>query len=196
MELFDVAVRLMKAVRFYGAWKPLKVEEVEVPAIGAKEVLVKVRAAGICHTDLHFLEGVLTPWKGSLPLTLGHEVAGEVSKVGAEVRRLKIGDRVAVYNGVFCGKCKFCKSGRENLCVDLDQIGFTLDGGYAEYVKARDDMLVKLPEKVSFESGAVLTCGAGSTFHALMDVGELKRGEYLMINGFGGLGSIALQIAR
>jgi len=189
-------VASVKAVRFYKAGMPLRVEEVDVPRIGVNEVLVKVKAAGICHTDLHFLDGVIAPWKGTLPLTLGHEIAGEVSDTGRGVRRFRKGDRVVVYNGVPCGKCRFCKDGKENLCMDLDQIGFTLDGGYAEFVKTRADTLVKLPNKVSFESGAVLTCGAGATYHALLDIADLKQGEYLMINGFGGLGAVALQIAR
>jgi propanol-preferring alcohol dehydrogenase len=186
----------MKAVRFYGAGMPLRVEEVAIPSIGANEVLVKVRATGICHTDLHFLDGVIAPWKGTLPLTLGHEIAGEVYEMGKRVRGFRKGDRVVVCNGVPCGKCRFCKDGRENLCMDLDQIGFTLDGGYAEFVKTRADTLVRLPKNVPFDSGAVLTCGAGATYHALMDLAGLKRGEYVMIDGFGGLGAIALQIAK
>jgi propanol-preferring alcohol dehydrogenase len=186
----------LKAVRFYKANEPLRVEEITVPEAGPKEVLVKIRSAGICHTELHFLEGMLAPWKGTLPLTLGHEIAGEVFKIGKGVRGFRKGDRVVVYNGVSCGKCTFCKTGKENLCVNLDQLGFTLDGGYAEYVKTPANTLVKLPRKVSFESGAVLTCGAGSTYHALHDIAGLRRGEILMINGFGGLGTIALQIAK
>ena len=186
----------MRAVRFYKAGEPLKVEDVPIPTINRDEVLVKVKAAGICHTDLHFLDGTLIPWKGTLPMTLGHEIAGEVSEIGEAVSGFKTGDRVAVYNGISCGECKYCQMGRENLCVELDQIGFTLDGGYAEYVKTKANTLVLLPGNVSYESGAILTCGAGSTYHALMDIGKLKSGEYVVINGFGGLGATALQVAR
>lgn len=186
----------MKAVRFYGAGKPLKLEDAEIPKISDEEVLVRVKAAGICHTDLHFLDGTLAPWKGSLPLTLGHEVAGEIESVGKKVRRFRKGERVVVNNGVSCGKCKYCKVGRENLCVELDQLGFTLDGGYAEYMKAPERTLVRLPEEVTYEDGALLPCGVASSYHALMDIARLRKGETLLINGTGGLGSGAIQIAK
>jgi len=186
----------MRAARFYGAGKPLKIEDVEIPKISDEEVLVRVKGAGICHTDLHFLDGTLVPWKGSLPLTLGHEVAGEIESVGRKVRRFRKGERVVVNNGVSCGKCKYCKMGRENLCVELDQLGFTLDGGYAEYMKAPERTLVRLPKEVTFEEGALLPCGVASSYHALMDIAQLRKGETLLINGTGGLGSSAVQIAK
>jgi len=186
----------MKAVRFYGAGKLLKVEDIEIPKISDHDVLVKVRGAGICHTDLHFLDGTLVPWKGSLPLTLGHEVAGEIESVGGKVARFRKGDRVVVNNGVSCGKCKYCKIGRENLCVELDQLGFTLDGGYAEYMKAPERTLLRLPKEVTYEEGALLPCGVASSYHALMGIARIRKGETLLINGTGGLGSSALQIAK
>lgn len=186
----------MKAVRYYGPGKPLKVEKIETPRIGDDGVLVKVRAAGICHTDLHFLDGTLTPWKGELPLTLGHEIAGEVYEVGKNVKKFKKGDRVVVDNNVGCGKCDYCKAGSQNLCVNLDQIGFTVDGGYAEFVKAPESSLVKLPPDVSFEAGSVLPCAGASAYHGLANIAGLKKGEALMINGFGGVGTMALQVAK
>jgi propanol-preferring alcohol dehydrogenase len=186
----------VKAVRFYGAGKSLKLEDVEIPKISDTEVLVKVKAAGICHTDLHFLDGTLAPWKGSLPLTLGHEVAGEIDSVGKKVTRFRKGERVVVNNGVSCGKCKYCKKGRENLCLELDQLGFTLDGGYAEYMKAPERTLLRLPKGASYETGALLPCGVASSYHALMDIAQLRKGETLLINGTGGLGSGAIQIAK
>ncbi|MGB9591702.1 MAG: alcohol dehydrogenase catalytic domain-containing protein, partial [Candidatus Kryptoniota bacterium] len=110
----------MKAIRYYGPNKPLKIEDVEVPKIVDDEVLVKVKAAGICHTDLHFLDGTLVPWKGSLPITLGHEIAGEIEEVGKKVKKFKKGDRVVVNNNKSCGKCEYCRAGMENLCDNLD----------------------------------------------------------------------------
>ena len=187
---------LMKAVRFYGAGQPLKFEDVEIPKINDREALVKVKAAGICHTDLHFLEGTLAPWKGSLPLTLGHEIAGEIERVGSKVKTFHEQDRVVVNNGVSCGKCRYCRAGRGNICVDLDQLGFTLDGGYAEYVKVPEASLVKLPSMISFEVGALLPCGVASAYHALHDIGKLKKGETVLVNGTGGLGTSAIQIAK
>jgi len=186
----------MKAVRYYGPGKPLRVEEVETPKIGDNELLVKVKAAGICHTDLHFLDGTLTPWKGELPITLGHEISGEIIEVGKNVNKFKAGDRVVLSNNVGCGKCNYCKTGRQNLCIDLDQHGFTIDGGYAELIKTVESTLVKLPEDVSYEAGSVITCAGASVYHGLIDIAELQKGETLMINGFGGLGSNALQIGK
>ena len=106
----------MKAVRFYSAGKPLVVEEIEKPKASETDVIVKVKAAGICHTDLHFLDGTLAPWKGTLPITLGHEIAGEVESIGKKIRNIRTGDRVVVNNGVACGKCNYCRMGRET-CV-------------------------------------------------------------------------------
>lgn len=186
----------MKAVRFYGAGQPMRLEEVETPKPTDKQVLVKVKAAGICHTDLHFLDGTLVPWKGSMPLTLGHEIAGEIAEVGAKVKKFRKGERVVVNNGVACGRCEYCRAGRPNLCVDLDQLGFTLDGGYAEYVRVPESSLVRLPREISFEIGALLPCGVSSAYHALHDIGRVRRGETVLVNGTGGLGTSAIQIAK
>jgi len=186
----------MKAVRYYTPEKPLRYEEAPVPKIDADEVLIKVKAAGICHTDLHFMEGILKPWKGTLPLTLGHEIAGDIVSIGKNVKGFKVKDRVVLANVIACGKCEYCRSGRENLCNDLDQIGFTADGGYAEYVKTKEQTLVKLPDNVSFEVGSTLTCAAASCYHAIVDIAQAKKGETILLNGFGGLGTNALQIAK
>ncbi|MBC7219474.1 MAG: alcohol dehydrogenase catalytic domain-containing protein [Hadesarchaea archaeon] len=186
----------MKAVRYYGPNKPLRIEDIDLPKIGDDEVLVKVKAAGICHTDLHFLDGTLVPWKGTLPITLGHEIAGEIEEVGEKVKNFKKGDRVVLNNNKSCGKCEYCKAGMQNLCDDLDQHGFTIDGGYAEYVKTVERTLVKLPNEVPFEKAAVLPCAVGSVYHGLVDQAKLKAGESLLINGFGGLGTSAFQVAK
>jgi alcohol dehydrogenase, propanol-preferring len=186
----------MKAVRYYTPGAPLRFEDAPIPKIGSKDVLIEVRAAGICHTDLHFLQGVLKPWKGTLPLTLGHEIAGDIASVGDKVKGFKEGDRVVLTNVIPCGKCEYCKSGRENLCSDLDQIGFTADGGYAQFVKAPEKTLVKLPDNISYENGSVLTCAAASCHHAIVKIAQAKKGETIILNGFGGLGSNALQIAK
>ena len=186
----------MKAVRYYKSGELLKIEDVPIPKIGKNEVLIKVKAAGLCHTDLHFIDGTLKPWKGTIPLTLGHEVAGDIVKIGTEISNFKEGDRVIVSNIISCGNCYYCKSGHENLCSNLDQIGFTVDGGYAEFVKTIESTLVRLPKNVSYESGSVLTCAAASCYHALVDIAKAKSGQTVLLNGFGGLGSNALHIAK
>lgn len=186
----------MKAVRFYGATKPLVVEEVEKPKPSERDVVIKVKAAGICHTDLHFLDGTLAPWKGTLPMTLGHEIAGEVDSVGPKVKDFRIGDHIVVNNGVSCGKCNYCKTGHENLCENLDQIGFTMDGGYADYVKVPEKCLVDLPKRVNYDVGALLPCGVATCYHALFDIVHLRPGETVLVNGVGGLGSSAIQMVK
>ncbi len=186
----------MKSVRFYGKDKPLKVEEIKVPEIRSEEVLTKVKAAGICHTDLHFLDGTLEPWKGELPLILGHEVSGEVIRTGEDVKSFKKGDRVIINNNLNCGECKYCKFGRENLCSNLDQYGFTVDGGYAEMIKVKESSLLELPEEIPFEIGSILPCSVASVYHGLVKIADLRKNDTLLINGFGGLGNSALQIAK
>ncbi len=169
-------------------------DEVPVPKISKDEVLVKVRAAGVCHTELHFLEGIIPfPEEG---LTLGHEISGIVAEVGEDVRNVAIGNRVIVNNGVACNQCSQCLQGRENLCDNLQQIGFSLDGGYAECVKARSDLCLIIPDSISFEHGAALTCGSASCYHALFDIGRLSSSDTILVNGMGGVGFSALQIAN
>ncbi len=186
----------MKAARYYGPEQPLKIEDVQIPKIGNDEALIKVQAAGLCHTDLHFLDGTLKPWKGTLPITLGHEVAGDVVETGSNIKNFKKGDRVAISNCISCGECIYCKTGHENLCSYLDQVGFTVDGGYANYVKTKEKTLVKLPRNVSYDTASVLACAGASCYHALVSIAQAKHGETVLLNGFGGLGSNALQIAK
>jgi len=183
----------MKAARFYEVVKPLKIEDVEVPKIGPKEGLVKVRACGLCHTDLHFLEGVLKP--GKTPIILGHEVAGEVVDLGEEVRGLQRGDRVIIYLYFTCGGCYYCQTGRESLCTNLSgHLGFTVDGGYAEYVKAPARNLFKIPNGLSFDESAVLVDAVATPFHAVKGVAQVRLGETVVVYGAGGLGIYAVQI--
>lgn len=185
----------MKAARFYEVGKPLRIEDIEAPRIGPDEALVKVRACGLCHTDLHFLEGVLKP--GKIPITLGHEVAGEVIELGEQVREILTGDRVNIHLYFTCGKCYYCQTGWESLCTDIfGHLGFTVDGGYAEYVKAPARNLFKLPNALSFDEGAVLVDAVSSSFHAVKGVAQVRLGETVVVYGAGGLGAYALQIAK
>lgn len=148
----------------------------------------------MCHTELHFLDGTI-PIPGEA-LTLGHEIAGEIVDLGENVSGLMQGDRVIVNNCIPCNNCVQCFEGRDNLCENLQQLGFTLDGGYAEYVKVRSDLCVKIPENISFEQGAALTCGSAACYHALFDVGKLNSSDTILINGMGGVGFSALQLAK
>lgn len=143
----------MKAARFYEVGKPLRIEMVDVPEIGPNDPLVRVRACGICHTDLHFIdEGLLKP--GRIPQTMGHEAAGEIVRVGEAVRDFVAGDRVLIHFYFSCGECYYCQQGRESLCIgeNFQQFGFTTDGGYAEYARAPARNLIRLPDEVMQKS--------------------------------------------
>jgi alcohol dehydrogenase, propanol-preferring len=184
----------LKAARIHKGGNSLVIDEVGIPKISPNEVLVKVRAAGVCHTELHFLDGAI-PIPGEA-LTLGHEIAGEIAEAGLDVDDLKRGDRIIVNNCVPCNHCRQCFEGRDNLCENFKQLGFTLDGGYAEFVRVRSDLCIPIPASLSFEHGAALTCGSAACYHALFDIGQLRAGETILINGMGGVGFSALQIAK
>lgn len=183
----------MKAVRLVEIGKPLQMQEIPVPTIGDRDVLVRVKAAGICHSDVHYRAGT-SPVR-ELPVTLGHEVAGVVEQTGALVSNVRPGDRVCVHYMVTCGECTFCSRGSEQFCVQGKMIGKHRDGGYAEYIAIPARSVVPLPEDVPFEHGAVLMCSSATSFHALRK-SRLQPGETVAVFGAGGLGMSAIQIAR
>jgi D-arabinose 1-dehydrogenase-like Zn-dependent alcohol dehydrogenase len=181
----------MRAARYYGPGDSLRLEEVPVPQPGPGEALVRVRAAGVCHTELHFLSGVLN--LGVAPLTLGHEMAGEVAKVGPGVTSVRPGERVIVYYYLGCGACHWCRTGQENLCDALvAEYGFVSDGGLAEYVRVPARNLVKLPANLSFEEAATLGCSATTAIHAA-GLARLAPGDVALVYGFGGVGAALVQ---
>jgi len=186
----------LKAARFYEVGRPLRVEEVDRPKISSREVLVKIRACGICHTDLHFIdEGLMKP--GKMPQIMGHEAAGDVVEIGDDVRGIKVDDRVLIHFYFSCGECFYCLRGRESLCVspDFNQFGFTTDGGYAEYAKAPARSIVKLPDGVPYEAGILVDAGS-TAYHAVRVVGGVRVGDTVAIVGSGGVGLCTLQMAR
>jgi propanol-preferring alcohol dehydrogenase len=183
----------MKAVQLVEIGKPLKLREISIPAVASRDVLVRVEAAGICHSDVHYRAGISPV--GPLPQTLGHEVAGVVEEVGSGVADVRVGDRVCLHYLVTCGECDFCRRGREQFCVKGEMIGKHRDGGFAEYIAVPARNAVPLPEAISFETGAVLMCSSSTSFHALRKA-QLKAGETVAIFGAGGLGISAVQLAR
>jgi 2-desacetyl-2-hydroxyethyl bacteriochlorophyllide A dehydrogenase len=183
----------MKAVRLIQPNQPLEAQEVPVPGIGVGDVLVRVRAAGICHSDVHYRAGVSPA--GPLPLTLGHEVAGVVEQVGPEVTGLGIGDRVCLHYMVTCGDCVYCSMGSEQFCTSGQMLGKNRDGGYAEYISVPARNAFPLPDEVPFEQGAIMMCSSATSFHALRK-GRLEAGETIAVFGVGGLGMSAVQLAR
>jgi propanol-preferring alcohol dehydrogenase len=166
--------------------------DVQVPEPGPGEVLVKVRAAGVCGTDLHIVDGMIKP--DAYPMTLGHEAAGVVEQAGPGVG-LAVGARVAVFNKLFCGACEQCLLGRQNLCTaEPGQLGFNRDGGDAEYLVAPQRNLAVLPDTVDFAAAAVLTCAGMTAVHATRMSG-LQSGQTVVVNGIGGVGILVVQVA-
>ncbi|MDP7602650.1 MAG: zinc-binding dehydrogenase [Alphaproteobacteria bacterium] len=185
----------MLAARLHEAGKPLQIDQVAVPEPAVGEVLVKVRACGLCGTDIHLaIVGDLPV--SYAPITLGHETAGSVAALGPGVEDFNEGDRVALYPSASCGRCRFCLGGRESLCSASQVYGMARDGGLAEYITAPARSLLRLPESVPFDVGAVVTDGIATPFHALRARGKLKPGETVGVFGCGGLGTHAIQFAR
>src|ERR1051326_963429 len=188
----------MKAAVLPELRKPLVIEEIERPNPGENEVLIKVEACGVCHSDLHIIEGDWKQFGGitKIPLIPGHEIAGRVAETGSAVRELKVGDRVGVpWIHWTCGECEFCRRGYENLCSRQKITGCTVDGGFAEYIKAPATHATRIPEGISAAEASPLFC-AGVTVYRAIKHGQLARGERLAVFGVGGLGHLAVQIDR
>jgi 2-desacetyl-2-hydroxyethyl bacteriochlorophyllide A dehydrogenase len=183
----------MKAIRLIQSGSPLAEEEIELPFVGARDVLIRVKAAGICHSDAHYRAGV-SPVE-PLPLTLGHEVAGVVERTGRDVNGLTASDRVCVHYLVTCGQCTFCTSGMEQFCPSAQMIGKHRDGGYAEFIVVAARSVFRLPDEIPFEQGAILMCSSATSLHAF-NKARLRPGETVAIFGIGGLGVSAVQLAR
>lgn len=183
----------MKAVRFVGVKQPLEMQEIPVPEIGERDILVKVKAAGICHSDAHYRAGI-SPVK-PVPLTLGHEVAGIVEKIGKQVTNVKVGDRVCLHYNITCGDCYHCATGNDQFCDSVLMLGHYTNGGYAEYIAVPARNAIQLPDEIPFEQGATLMCASATAFHALKK-SRLKAGEKVAIFGAGGLGQSAIQLAK
>lgn len=185
----------MKAAVVNEFKKALEIKEVEKPTLNYGEVLVKIEACGVCHTDLHAAHGDW-PVKPKLPLIPGHEGVGIVVEVAEGVKSIKVGDRVGIpwlYSA--CGECEYCLSGQETLCENQLNGGYSVDGGYAEYCKAPADYVARIPKDVDPVEIAPILCAGVTTYKALK-VSEAKPGEWVAIYGIGGLGHIALQYAK
>lgn len=173
---------------------PLQPRDVPLPEIGPKDILVRVHTCGICHTDLHTVEGELPLPK--LPVIPGHQVVGIVEKKGTEVRRFNLGDGVGIaWLNSTDGKCEFCKSGRENLCEQAKFTGYHVDGGYAEYTVISEDFAYAVPENFSAIDSAPLLC-AGIIGYRSLRLSEIKPGQRLGLYGFGASAHIVIQIAH
>jgi len=173
--------------------EPLEMVDLPVPDPGQGEILVKVLACGVCHTELDEIEGRLKP---KLPIILGHEIVGKVEKLGSRVSKFKIGDRVGIaWIHSACGKCSFCKEGRENLCARFQATGCDADGGYAEFTTVSEDFAYPIPERFSSSQAAPLLC-AGAIGYRALRLSGLQDGQILGLYGFGASAHIVIQIVK
>lgn len=187
-------VQTMKAAVVRGFTSPLRIEEVAKPEPGLGQIVVKIEASGLCHTDIHAAHGDW-PVKPHLPLIPGHEGVGIVDMVGPGVTEVKEGDRVAIpWLGYACGTCRYCVSGWETLCEQQINTGYFMDGGYAEYTRAFAKYVCKVPAKIDPFEAAPLTC-AGVTTYKAVKVSGARPASLVAIFGIGGLGHLALQYA-
>lgn len=180
-------------VREFGA--EVLIEERPIPQPGAGQVLVRMEACGLCHTDIHAMRGDW-PVKPTLPLVPGHEGVGIIEQLGEGVTTRKVGQRVAMpWLGFACGECRYCVDGRENLCEQQFNNGYAVAGGYAEYMLADARFAVPVPDGVTPLDAAPLTC-AGVTTYAAIKNAHVTPGETVAVFGVGGLGHLAIQYAR
>jgi alcohol dehydrogenase, propanol-preferring len=194
MEITSMA-KMMKAavVRMFG--KPLTIEEVPIPTPKQGEVLVKVIATGVCHTDLHAADGDW-PAKPPLPFIPGHEGVGVIAAVGPEVNGLKEGDAVGIaWLHDACGQCEFCMTGWDSLCRHQHNSGYTVNGSFAEYAIGSAPYVGRLPPKTDFAEMAPILCAGVTTYKGIKET-EAKPGEWIAISGIGGLGQLAVQYAK
>jgi 2-desacetyl-2-hydroxyethyl bacteriochlorophyllide A dehydrogenase len=182
----------MKTLRLIEPGQPLQSVDAPVPSPGAGEIVVDVHRAGICHTDAHYRAG---NGKTALPVTLGHEVAGVVSAVGAGVTDVREGQRVALHYLVYCGTCERCKKYGEQFCPEGAMLGKERDGGYAEKIVVPAANAIPIPDEVSSNVAAIMMCSTATAYHALR-LANLQKGESVAVLGFGGLGVSAVQLAR
>ena len=182
----------MRAMLLTSVGQPLLRKDVSVSSPAAGQVLVRVAACAVCRTDLHVVDGELANPK--LPLIPGHEIVGRIEQVGENVENFKIGERVGIpWLGWTCGKCKYCRSNRENLCERAQFTGYTIDGGYTEYTVAYARFCFRIPEAYDDVSAAPLLCAGLIGYRSLRKAGDAKR---LGIYGFGAAAHIITQVAR
>lgn len=184
----------MKAAVFHGKDKGLKIEDIPVPKIGPGEVLVKVAACGACHTDLHYIEHGVPTFKKP-PIVLGHEASGTVEEIGPGVANVKKGQRVLIPAVLTCGKCMFCRQGRENICADMKMLGNHFDGAYAEFVAVPAKDLLDLPATIPLEEASIIADALSTPFHAVKNRAKVQPGDTVVVFGCGGVGINAVQIA-
>ena len=184
----------MKAAVFHAGGKPLAISDVPAPAPRAGEVVIRVAACGLCHTDLHYLDHGVPTFK-SPPIILGHEAAGTVAQLGPGVTGFAEGERVLAPSVWACGRCRFCRAGRENLCIDLVMPGNHTDGAFAEFLAVPAKELVRLPANIPLERACVIADAVSTPYHAVKHRGRVRVGDTVAVVGCGGVGLNVVQCA-
>ena len=198
-ELWQIEIRMkkgiqtMKAAVFYGK-HDLRVEEQTRPVLGTRDVLIKVKACGVCGTDVHIFEGDKGAAEVNPPTILGHEFAGIVEEVGAEVTQYQVGDRVCVDPNCYCGACEPCRNGVAHYCEHMIGYGTTVNGGFAEYCAVNEKQVYLLGEHTSFEQGS-MTEPVACCLHGI-DMCEIQPGSQVVVIGGGMIGLLMLQLAN
>lgn len=185
----------MRAAIFYEANAPLRVQEWPDPVPNRDEILVRVAACGLCHTDLHYIDHGVATAKHP-PLILGHEATGIVAQVGDGVTNVKTGDRVLLPAVLPCGSCFACRNGRENICLHMQMFGNDVDGAYAEYVTAPAKDVFLLPDELPLVEGCIIADAVTTPYHAVKNRAEVRPGDTVVVYGCGGVGLNVVQFAN
>jgi len=187
--------KMMRAAVVRKFTEPLSIEEVPLPEVGGGQILVKIEACGVCHTDLHAADGDW-PVKPKPPFIPGHEGVGTVFAVGKGVTAVKEGDRVGVpWLHTACGHCRHCLAAWETLCDSQQNTGYSVNGGFAEYALADPNYVGHLPDGLDFEPAAPILCAGVTVYKGLKET-DAKPGDTVVISGIGGLGHVAVQYAK
>ncbi|MDO4459893.1 MAG: zinc-dependent alcohol dehydrogenase family protein [Clostridia bacterium] len=183
----------MKASFFMGL-KTIKTMDVDTPEIGPREVLVRNKYCGVCGTDVHIYHGEPGSADVTPPVILGHEYAGVVEKVGSEITKLKVGDHVTIDPNIYCGQCIWCRTGKKQMCENMQALGVTMNGGFAEYCAVPEAQAFVVPKEVPFEYAA-MTEPVACCLHGI-DVANIKAGDNVVVIGGGAIGLIMMQLAK
>jgi 2-desacetyl-2-hydroxyethyl bacteriochlorophyllide A dehydrogenase len=187
--------KALLAARFYEPGKPLILEEIALPAVGDTDVLVEVKASGICHSDLHVING-LAPIGVPPPLTLGHEASGVVIEKGRNVvSQVEVGDSVGIDYVLSCGKCRYCLMGRDNLCDNFSVMAYNADGAWKEKVVVPMRHVHRLPKNIGYPEGAIMNCAVMTAYHAAK-LAPIFAGSSVLVYGLGGVGINLVQWAK
>ena len=182
------------SARYYEPHTPLRLEKVSLSSLGDDEVLIQVKAAGVCHSDLHTINGLFPPATPP-PITLGHELSGIVLEIGKNVKKIQVNDRVGADYVLSCGSCNFCEEGKDNLCSNFKVMAVNCDGAWTEKLIVPQRHVHLLPKNLGFPEGAIMNCAVMTAYHAVKHA-QVSAGDTVLVYGMGGVGINAIQWAK